>query len=54
MVLGFVGEADYQAVARALRHRVSAIKRQRERRAPGVEPQPVRLMVFSDGVEPHL
>lgn len=45
VVLGYVGEADYQAVARALRHRVSAIERQRERRrhlleAQGAESQP--------------
>lgn len=39
VVLGFVGEADYQAVAQALRHRVSAIIRQRERqrRLPDVQ-----------------
>lgn len=58
MVLGYVGEADYQAVARALRHRVSAIERQRERRghlleAQGAESQPVRLLGFPEGTEPH-
>ncbi|XP_067333141.1 serine/threonine-protein kinase WNK4-like isoform X2 [Channa argus] len=31
VVLGFVCEADYQLVAKAIRHRVSAIKRQREK-----------------------
>lgn len=31
VVLGFVCEADYKLVAKAIRHRVTAIKRQREK-----------------------
>ncbi|KAM9394018.1 serine/threonine-protein kinase WNK4 [Pholidichthys leucotaenia] len=32
VVLGFVCEADYKLIAKAIRHRVTAIKRQREKR----------------------
>lgn len=31
MVLGFLSEADYKLVAKAIRHRVTAIKHQREK-----------------------
>ncbi|KAK2833945.1 hypothetical protein Q5P01_017834 [Channa striata] len=37
VVLGFVCEADYQLVAKAIRHRVTAIKRQREKQRRQLE-----------------
>lgn len=46
VVLGFLCEADYKMVAKAIRHRVTAIKRQREKRRrllkeeSGPTPQP--------------
>lgn len=40
VVLGFVCEADYKLVAKAIRHRVTAIKRQREKQRRLLEEEP--------------
>lgn len=40
VVLGFVSEADYKLVAKAIRHRVTAIKRQREKQRRLLEKEP--------------
>ena len=40
VVLGFLCEADYKLVAKAIRHRVTAIKRQRDKRRHLLEEEP--------------
>ncbi|XP_068581846.1 serine/threonine-protein kinase WNK4 isoform X2 [Cebidichthys violaceus] len=40
VVLGFLCEADYKPVAKAIRHRVTAVKRQREKRRRLLESEP--------------
>lgn len=42
VVLGFVCEADYKLVAKVIRHRVTAIKRQRQKQRRLVEEAPNR------------
>lgn len=32
VILGFVSEADYKVIAKAIRHRVTAIKRERDKK----------------------
>lgn len=40
VVLGFLCEADYKLVAKVIRHRVTAIKRQRDKRRRLLEEEP--------------
>uniref|UniRef100_A0A8D3CGG7 non-specific serine/threonine protein kinase n=1 Tax=Scophthalmus maximus TaxID=52904 RepID=A0A8D3CGG7_SCOMX len=53
VVLGFVCEADYKLVAKAIRHRVTAVKHQREKQRRLLEetlnPPPMETVTWSSG-----
>ncbi|XP_034046057.1 serine/threonine-protein kinase WNK4 [Thalassophryne amazonica] len=52
VVLGFVSEADYKPVAKAIRHRITAIKRQREKQRSLMRVLPNNSEEFKEEADP--